>query len=222
MNFLEHIFDRLGSSPERIVLEEMRADGRASVTAGQLLDRIAAARAFLSRAGLRKGDRCVLLAPNGITWAAFDLAAMAEGIIVVPLYVRQAPADLVSMMRDAQPSLICCGDAAMRDAVLALWTGTAPAVLLEEAFTSQEGTVRTAPIPLTDGDPVALIYTSGTSGEAKGVLLNVGNVNHMLSCVTAQLTLLMGKRDQPDSVFHYLPFCFAGSWILLMPARGRP
>ena len=38
----------------------------------------------------------------------------------------------------------------------------------------------------------------------------------MFSCTTAQLDLLMGKREQPDSVFHYLPFCFAGSWILLL------
>lgn len=221
MNFLENIFDRLASSPERIVLEEMRADGRVSVTAGQLLDRIAAARTFLAGAGLRKGERCVLLAANSIAWAAFDLAATAEGIIVVPLYVRQAPADLVSMMRDAQPSLICCGDAALRDAVLTLWADAPPAVVLEEVFTAQGGAARTAPIPLADSDPVAIIYTSGTSGEAKGVILNVANVDHMLSCTTAQLGLLMGKREQPDSVFHYLPFCFAGSWILLLSSLLR-
>ena len=176
MNFLENIFDRLASSPERIVLEEMRADGRVSATAGQLLDRIAAARTFLAGAGLRKGDRCVLLAANSIAWAAFDLAAMAEGIIVVPLYARQAPAELVAMMRDAQPSLICCGDAALRDAVLTLWADAPPAVVLEEVFTAQGGAARTAPIPLADSDPVAIIYTSGTSGEAKGVILNVANV----------------------------------------------
>jgi long-chain acyl-CoA synthetase len=221
VNFLDNIFDRLGSSPKRVVLEEMHADGRVSVTAEQLLERIAAARAFLASAGLRKGDRCALLAPNGIAWAAFDLAAMTAGIIVVPLYVRQAPADLVSMMRDAQPSLICCGDGALRDAVLALWAGAPRTVLLEETFTAHRGAARTAPISLADSDPIAIIYTSGTSGEAKGVILNVGNVNHMLSCTTAQLTLLMGKRDQPDSVFHYLPFCFAGSWILLLSSLLR-
>ena len=68
-----------------------------------MLERIAAARAFLAAAGLRKGDRCALLAPNSIAWVALDLAAMAEGIIVVPLYARQAPAELAAMMRDASP-----------------------------------------------------------------------------------------------------------------------
>ena len=221
MNFLENIFDRLASSPERIVLEEMRADGRVSVTARQLLERIATARTFLASTGLRRGNRCILLAPNSIAWAALDLAAIAEGIIVVPLYVRQAPTDLVSMMRDAQPGLICCGDASLRDAVRGAWPDAPPTVLLEEAFTASGGAVPAPPIPLADSDPVAIIYTSGTSGEAKGVVLTVGNVNHMLSCTTAQLGLLMGKRVESDTVFHYLPFCFAGSWILLLSCLLR-
>ena len=57
------------------------------------------ARQFLAARGLKKGDRCALLAPNSIRWVALDLAMMAEGIIVVPLYARQAPAELVAMMQ---------------------------------------------------------------------------------------------------------------------------
>ena len=43
----------------------------------------------------------------------------------------------------------------------------------------------------------------------------------MLSCTTARLDQLMGPRDVPDRVFHYLPFCFAGSWILLLSCLSR-
>ncbi len=85
----------------------------------------------MAAAGLRKGDRCVLLAPNSIAWAALDLAAMADGIVVVPLYTRQSSAELAAIMLDAQPQLICCGDAAQRDAVRAAWPAAPPAVLLE-------------------------------------------------------------------------------------------
>ncbi len=49
---------------------------------------------FLGSRGLKKGDRCALLAHNSIRWVAMDLAIMAEGLIVVPLYARQAPAEL--------------------------------------------------------------------------------------------------------------------------------
>jgi long-chain acyl-CoA synthetase len=52
-------------------------------------------------------------------------------------------------------------------------------------------------------------------------MLTVGNLDHMLSCATARLDQLIGPRDVPDRVFHYLPFCFAGSWILLLSCLSR-
>jgi long-chain acyl-CoA synthetase len=105
-------------------------------------------------------------------------------------------------------------------------------VLLEEIFTAggtAGGTAAGAggasavrePVALAGSDPVTIIYTSGTSGESKGVVLNAGNVTYMLSCTMARLDLLMGKRAEPDRVFHYLPFCFAGSWILLLTSLLR-
>lgn len=223
MNFLENTFERLASAPGRLVLQEMRAGGRVSMTAGDLLERIAAARGFLAAAGLRKGDRCALLAPNSIHWVALDLAAMAEGIMVVPLYTRQAPAELAKMIRDAQPAIICCGDATLQRDLLAALPGAAPrAVLLDEVFAARpQAAVPAKPIRLADGDGVAIAYTSGSSGESKGVVLNVGNVTYMLSCTTARLALLMASRAEPDRVFHYLPFCFAGSWILLLSCLSR-
>jgi long-chain acyl-CoA synthetase len=221
VNFLENILDRLARTPERVVLEELRPDGRNAATAGELLERIGAARKFLAGSGLRKGDRCALLAANSIGWAAFDLAAMADGIIVVPLYARQAPAELVSMMRDCQPRLICCGDASLRDAVRGAWPGGPPSALLDEVTTPSEPGAPPAAAALAGDDPVTIIYTSGTSGEAKGVVLTVANVTHMLSCTTSRLDLLMGSRQEPDQVFHYLPFCFAGSWILLLSCLSR-
>ena len=48
------------------------------------------ARTFIASKGLKRGDRCGLLAANSIRWVAMDLALMAEGLIVVPLYSRQA------------------------------------------------------------------------------------------------------------------------------------
>ncbi|MGC1620344.1 MAG: AMP-binding protein, partial [Candidatus Acidiferrum sp.] len=75
--------------------------------------------------------------------------------------------------------------------------------------------------PRQDADLVAIIYTSGTSGEPKGVCLNVGNVTHMLSCTRERLDLLMGATHEPDRVFHYGPFSFAASWITLLTCLSR-
>src|SRR5712692_1237384 len=117
MNFLENIFSRLKQAAGRVLLAEAHAGEDRSVTGAELLAQIATARAFLRGVGLVKGDRCTLVAPNSIRWAALDLAILAEGLIAVPLNARQAPAELVAMMRDAGAGLVCCGNLVLRDAL---------------------------------------------------------------------------------------------------------
>ncbi len=185
------------------------------MTGGELLELVRKARTFLAAKQLKKGDRCGVLATNSIRWIALDLAAMAEGLIVVPLYFRQAPAELVAMMKDSTPSLICCGDAALRDAILQNCSEAPPHVLFDEIFAGIEGVSLERP-QVRDADPVTIIYTSGTSGEAKGVMLTAANVGFMLGCTSARLDQLMGGRTGQDRIFHYLPFSFCASWIAVL------
>src|SRR5207302_10114696 len=96
------------------VLEEIRGADVISVTGRELLELVGKARGFFSTRGLKKGDRCALVAYNSIHWVALDVAMMAEGVIAVPLDARQSPAELVAMMKDCSPSLICCGDDNLR------------------------------------------------------------------------------------------------------------
>ena len=229
MSFLDDIFAKLELEGGTNVLQELRGDkvqpAVCAQSGGDLVRMIAQARASIRARGLKRGDRCVLLAPNSIRWVAMDLAIMAEGIIAVPLYARQAPAELVAMMKDCSPALICCGDAALRDAILQNWPQAPATVLLDDVFDNAEQRVEQpsnlSHQKLADGDPVAIIYTSGTSGEAKGVVLTAGNVGHMLSCTSGRLNALMVNTAGQDRVFHYLPFCFAGSWIMLLTCLLR-
>ena len=227
MNFIENIFNRLNQTPARVVLQEARDGKLVPARCDELLAMIRAARAFLKKAGLKKGDRCALLAHNEIRWTALDLAMMAEGIIAVPLYARQAPAELVGMMKDCGASLVCCGDESLQNGIHENWPDAPPLHLFDEIFAearnlyTESGAVDDTPLPLSDSDPVAIIYTSGTSGEPKGVILNVAGLSHMLPCTNARLDLLMGRKLEADRVFHYLPFCFAGSWILLLTSLSR-
>jgi long-chain acyl-CoA synthetase len=140
-------------------------------------------------------------------------------LIVVPLYARQAPAELVAMMKDCSPSLICCGDAVLRDSILQAWPEAPPQFLFDEIFAIQASP---APKPsLAESDPVAIIYTSGTSGEPKGVVLTAGNVGHILRCTSARLDLLVNNRPGRDRVYQYAPLCFAAAWITLLTSLLR-
>jgi long-chain acyl-CoA synthetase len=232
MTFLEQIFASLESSGDCVVLQELRDGQSVSLTARQLLAQVLVARSYLRRLRLKKGDRCGLLAHNSMQWVAMDLAVMSEGLTVVPLYARQAPAELVAMMKDCWPSVIACGEQSLADAIVEAWPEAPPHFCFENVFTPSREPVENPALTVAVEDIVTIIYTSGTSGEAKGVMLNAGNVGYMLSCTSGRLDQLMGSRSIPrdtgktrrlaqDDVFHYLPLCFAGSWIMMLTCLLR-
>lgn len=224
-SFLENIFAQLKRADARVVLREVRAGQFVSVTGRELLEEVQAVREFIRASGVQSGDRCALLAPNSIRWVVFDLALMAEGVIVVPLYSRQSPEELVAMMKDCQPRLLFVSDAAPGETVAKAWHEAPRRVAFDEV--QKEGTPRTsfseAPIRRLGTDIVTIIYTSGTSGEPKGVCLNTANLNFMLGRTTERLEQLMSQPQgaRPDRVFHYLPFNFAASWLLLLSCLTR-
>ena len=224
-NFLENIFAQLMRANSRVVLREIRGEQFVSVTGSELLDQVQQVRAFLRSSGIQPGDRCGLLAANSIRWVVFDLALMAEGVVVVPLYSRQAPGELAAMLNDCRPRLLFVKDAELGEAVAQGWGDAQRRVPFEEALAknpSGDGPAN-GPISRTDADIVTIIYTSGTSGEAKGVCLNVGNLDYMLARTTERLGQLMSAAgaEESDRVFHYLPFNFAASWLLLLSCLTR-
>lgn len=224
-NFLENIFAQLRQADARVVLREVRSDQFVRVTGRELIEQVQQVRAFLRHSGVQTGDRCALLAPNSIRWVVFDLALMAEGVVVVPLYSRQAPGELAAMMKDCQPRLLFVNDAEIGEAVAQAWREAPPRVLFGRVLegNAPKSSLPDSPISRTDTDLVTIIYTSGTSGEAKGVCLNVGNLNYMLGQTMDRLGQLMSatNAEGPDRVFHYLPLNFAASWLLLLSCLAR-
>jgi long-chain acyl-CoA synthetase len=119
------------------------------------------------------------------------------------------------MMKDSTPALVCCGDAALRNGIQQAWADAPPHVLFDEIFAGVDGVTLDRP-QVRDEDPVTIIYTSGTSGEAKGVVLTAANVGFMLGCTSERLDQLAGGRTGQDRIFHYLPFSFCASWIAVL------
>lgn len=222
MSFVTTILDQARAAGVRPVLFEVHGADLVPTSGDVLLDGVARARRFLRDAGVRAGDRVALLGPNSSLWVTLDLAILCEGAIGVPLYARQAPSELAGMLRDAAPAALIAADAVLAAAVAAAWPEHAPIARYDEVFACAP--LVEAPVALEAGATVTLIYTSGTSGEPKGVMLTAGNVEHMLGVTVARLAAMSGAGRAQDRVFHYLPFCFAGSRIMLWSQlhRGNP
>jgi long-chain acyl-CoA synthetase len=222
-NFLEAIFNQLQRAADRVVLREVRGEQIVSVTGRELLEKVRNARSFLRARAIQPGDRCALLGANSISWIACDLALMAEKAIVVPLYSRQAASDLAGMLKDCSPRLLFVGDESLGKSVANAWSEAPSIVLFDDAIRGKaaETGIENNPLPRTDADLVTIIYTSGTSGEPKGVCLTTNNLSHMIACTTERLAQLMAGRRQPDRVFHYLPLNFAAAWIVMLSSLVR-
>jgi len=223
-SFIGEILSQLQTAADTRILAEIREGEVTGVTGSELSELVRKARTFIASKGLKKGERCGLLAVNSIRWVAMDLALMAEGLIVVPLYSRQAPGELVAMMKDCTPAMVVCGDATLRDGIAQAWTEAPPQFLFDEVFAGVDG-VQLEPPQVEEDSPVAIIYTSGTSGEAKGVVLTAANVGFMLDRTAERLEQLMSGSasgsGRHDRIFHYLPFTFAASWIALLTFLKR-
>jgi long-chain acyl-CoA synthetase len=222
-NFLENLFDQLNRAGNRVVLRDIRGEQFTGVTGRELLEQVGRARTYLRGIGLQPGDRCALLGNNSIQWTALDLALMAEGAIVVPLYARQAPAELAGMVKDCGARFFFVSETELGDAVANVWQEAPARISYAEAIGQGEQgeSASGAPNPRQEDDLVTIIYTSGTSGEPKGVCLNTRNLNHIVSCTTEWMDRLDWKSSERIQVFQYLPFNFAASWIVMLSCLSK-
>lgn len=221
-NFLQNIFERLQDSAGNVVLREIHGEEFVLRSGAELLTLIEHARQWLRSTGIQSGERCGLIAANSIHWIATDLALMAEGIVAVPLYHRQTAGELAAMLRDCQPRLVLAGDAELGNALAQAWPEIPQLVLLSEIFSAYDSSRAFSPVrPRANDELLTIIYTSGTSGEPKGVCLTIANLNHMTACTAERLDQLMGKVFEPDRIFLYAPMNFAASWMLMLSAFSR-
>ncbi|MCU7842469.1 MAG: long-chain fatty acid--CoA ligase [Candidatus Thiodiazotropha sp. (ex Monitilora ramsayi)] len=174
-------------------------------------------RQALSGEGLEPGDRVAILLRNCPEWVMFDQAALSLGLVVVPLYTDDRAEAIAYILRDAAVKLLLVQDSGrwsrMQDAVSDL-PSLQRVVVLEskKPLNPEEDVVREAKVWLpVKGEPLSqrradsnslasIVYTSGTTGRPKGVMLSHSN---MLSIAHASLTVVDCYTQ--DSFLSFLP-----------------
>lgn len=182
----------------------------------RLADRLAAA---LRRLGVGAGDRVAIISYHGPPWVIADLAVLRLGAVVVPIYHTLSPSAMRYILDDAGCRLVFVENGTLRDSVEAVRDeipSLEHVVLFERG--GEEGCAcrtlddlldgvpadaePTGYPPISPGDTATIVYTSGTTGEPKGVVLTHGNI------VSNALAVARRFRVGPDDAFlSFLPLC---------------
>ena len=151
-----------------------------------LIDRVAHA---ILEASVAPGDRVVLLFGHRAAAFAAALGVVKSGAIAVPL-MASTPADrLDQIARDAQSSCVVT-DIANESHAQALARGTMPVIVVERLL---HGPGREWP-SLSASDPAFIMYTSGSSGEPKGVVQTHRSVLQKIRATTLMLETTSADR----------------------------
>lgn len=182
---------------------------------GELGQMVARWQAALAREGLEHGDRVAVMLRNCREWVMFDQAAAGMGLVVVPLYTDDRPENIAYILQNAGARLLLIGGkdhwariAQVRDqlgfllrivSVTPVPDASDPRLLSLDAWLPAGDYA----LQVEDGGGDALatiVYTSGTTGRPKGVMLSHRNI--LWNAYAAQLKISV----YPDDLFlSFLP-----------------
>jgi len=180
----------LQRSPAKIALTHLGPDGMRRHRVDDLVAGVARQAAALAALGVRAGDRVALLAANDDRLVQALFACWWLGAVACPLNLRWSAPELAHALADSDPVLLLADEAlAERLPVHSL-----PCRGLG-AFAAEAAALAPLPDSRTGGDALAaILYTGGTTGRSKGVMLTHANL------WTASISRAAELPNPPDSV----------------------
>ncbi|MEH7112197.1 long-chain fatty acid--CoA ligase [Neobacillus niacini] len=193
---------RLSPNKHAIIAE----DTNKTWTYGELNKRTSSVAGWLKNQGVKKGDRVALLSPNDISYFDLLFACGKIGAIFVPLNWRLSLHELNEILLDCTPILL--GIHQQFQNMFASLEKNLPSFHVggsgyDEIVTHKEENNHTEVI--LEHDPLAMIYTGGTTGKPKGVVLS-----HQSIQWNAINTILSWNLSEDDVTINYMPMFHTG------------
>ncbi len=201
-----------------------------SISYAEAADKVCLLAESLRAIGLRDGDRVMIVAENRPEWCIADLAIMAAGCITTPAYTTNTERDHSHILDDSGASAVFVGNAKLTKALFPaiMKTGRGHHVIaIDPVPSSQSGSIDLHRWEeMTTGDAAAarkavdariadikrrdmacIIYTSGTSGAPRGVMLHHGAILHNVSAAANVIEHDLGWEE--ERFLSFLPLSHA-------------
>jgi len=198
----QHFFDAASRFSSKAALKEKVGGIYRSVTYQEMKERVEQVAAFLIEAGFKPGERVALLSENRPEWPIFDMGIISAGLVNVPIYPTLSPAQIAYILNDSGTQVLVASNLQQLKKIQAIYKECpglkqivsldplpqdlqfeglrlldAKALLLagEGALKQFQGAYQQRLQQAREDDLVSIVYTSGTTGNPKGVMLTHGN-----------------------------------------------
>ncbi len=223
-NITQVVLDNAARHPHRACLRFFRGGSWQELPWAVVRERVRAVAGGLAGLGVGGGDRVAIVSENRPEWALADLGSLAAGAMVVSVYATLPPDETAFILGHSRCRVVFAENEALAEKVLALrgrlpalehlvvLDGPAPAdpcvtlaVLEESADAAARGQAVAHGLAAERDTPFAVVYTSGTTGRPKGVVLTHGN---LLAVIEAILEMA-GDLSDLEVNLSFLPLAHA-------------
>jgi long-chain acyl-CoA synthetase len=200
---------------DRIAIEVQRRESLERHTYHDLRDTALCHAAWLKTQGIAAGDRCAIFADNDVSWCAAYLGILRIGAIAVPLDTDYSVAQLQTILQDSGARVLFVNE--RLSSLAAEAGGNLPAVVVYTLGAPGRGPEvprDMEPADVGEDGAAVILYTSGTTGDPKGVVLTHTNL-----IAERDAAIMVIDVSERDSVLGVLPLFHALAQLanLLLP-----
>ncbi|WDF45750.1 long-chain fatty acid--CoA ligase [Chryseobacterium sp. KACC 21268] len=187
----------------------------------------------LVEAGVKENDKVAIYADNSPEWIIMDVATLAIGAVTVPVYSTNGADQVEYIINHAGPKIILTGDQEQYETchqLLSKTSGVEKIIAAKKNFTLKDNSIFLSDfiekasdkfkiVERSDEDLATIIYTSGTSGIPKGVMLTHGNFQKAFD---AHIDFFGFKDFEKEQSLAFLPLShvFERCWTLFCFSVG--
>lgn len=201
------------------------ADRTVDITYADAFDLVRQVGSAMRAQGVESGDRIAILSQNRVEWALADYAGLCTGIIVVPIYPTLTSGQVHFILENSGAEIVFASDEELVDKALEAAEGCPQTISViafdEEAAAGRDGVMswdafmasgreaganispedfRATALAVGPHDVATVLYTSGTTGQPKGVMLTHNNIASNVWAVKQVL-----RVDESDVTVSFLP-----------------